>query len=93
MVTLTWLQGSDYDALYIDGEHVADAYYGELWERGFILDVVDEYDIDDVEKIFTPDMKDKSMVPETLEELEESDEWSTIDREVTLRKRDSIKNN
>lgn len=90
MVTLTFLQGVDYNALYIDGKHKADAYYGELWDRDFVLDIVDEYDIDSVEKMYTPDMSDHSSVPETLQELEESDEWS-VDKDVTFKKRDSIK--
>jgi hypothetical protein len=90
MVTLTFVQGSDYNALYIDGEHKADAYHGELWDRDFVLDIIDEYTIDSVEKIYTPDMRDHSTVPDTLQELEESDKWS-VDKDVTFTKRDSIK--
>lgn len=72
MSTLTLVVGTDNQALYVDGEHQKEAYGDELWNRGFVLDIVDKYDIEDVNTVVSPGA---TTFPDTLEELENSDEW------------------
>ena len=87
MSVLTHVIGTDHEGLYIDGELLCEAYTDELWSRDYVLDVVDEYHIEEVKQAYSPGTTN---FPDTLKQLKESDEYKF---EMTnLRKRDSIAN-
>jgi len=56
MAKLTYVSNrSDWEALYVDGEKVADQHLNRLWP-GKVFDVIDEYNIEETEVLkFEPD--------------------------------------
>lgn len=70
MSTLTYVSnGNDWEALYVDGEKVADQHLGRLWPSD-AFSVIDEYDITETE-IRRSAVEPGEPFPSTLSELDD----------------------